>query len=61
MVVPGLLAVLTPIAVGLAFKYVRVTPGLAAGEPLGATLIVPCLEPSPSGKQPKNTSAGWPR
>jgi len=40
MVVPGLLAVLTPIAVGLAFKYVRVTPGLAAGEPLGATLMV---------------------
>lgn len=40
MVVPGLLAVLTPIAVGFAFKYLSVTPGLRAGEPLGATLMV---------------------
>jgi K(+)-stimulated pyrophosphate-energized sodium pump len=40
MVVPGLLAVLTPIAVGFAFKFLRVTPGLGAGEPLGATLMV---------------------
>jgi K(+)-stimulated pyrophosphate-energized sodium pump len=40
MVVPGLLAVLTPIAVGFTFKYIRVTAGLGAGEPLGATLMV---------------------
>ncbi len=40
MVVPGLLAVLTPIAVGFAFKFIRITPGLGAGEPLGATLMV---------------------
>ena len=40
MVVPGLLAVLTPIAVGFIFKYVAITPGLKAGEPLGATLMV---------------------
>ncbi len=40
MVVPGLLAVLTPVAVGFAFKYAKITPGLLAGEPLGATLMV---------------------
>ena len=40
MVVPGLLAVLTPIAVGFLFKYLVITPGLKAGEPLGATLMV---------------------
>src|SRR2546422_641104 len=40
MIVPGLLAVATPIAVGIFFRFVRVTPGLAAGEPLGATLMV---------------------
>ncbi len=40
MVVPGLLAVATPVAVGLFFRFVRVTPGLLAGEPLGGTLMV---------------------
>ena len=40
MVVPGLLAVLTPIAVGFTFKFIHVTAGLGAGEPLGATLMV---------------------
>jgi K(+)-stimulated pyrophosphate-energized sodium pump len=40
MVVPGLLAVLTPIAVGFLFKFLVITPGLKAGEPLGATLMV---------------------
>ena len=40
MVVPGVLAVATPLAVGLFFRFVRVTPGLPAGEPLGATLMV---------------------
>jgi len=40
MIVPGLLAVATPIAVGIFFRFVRVTPGLAAGEPLGGTLMV---------------------
>src|SRR5881398_2477421 len=40
MIVPGLLAVATPVAVGLFFRFVRVTPGLLAGEPLGGTLMV---------------------
>src|SRR3989441_12446709 len=40
MIVPGLLAVATPIAVGIFFRFVRVTAGLAAGEPLGGTLMV---------------------
>ncbi len=40
MVVPGVLAVLTPVAVGFIFKYLIITPGLKAGEPLGATLMV---------------------
>src|SRR5881396_2533348 len=40
MIVPGLLAVATPGAVGLFFRFVRVTPGLLAGEPLGGTLMV---------------------
>lgn len=40
MIAPGILAVATPIAVGLLFRFVRVTPGLSAGEPLGATLMV---------------------
>jgi len=40
MVVPGVLAVLTPVAVGFFFKYVVITPGLGAGEPLGATLMI---------------------
>src|SRR3989442_4466820 len=40
MIVPGLLAVATPVAVGVFFRFVRVTPGLAAGEPLGGTLMV---------------------
>ena len=40
MVVPGLLAVLTPIAVGFIFKYIHITPGLPAGEPVGGTLMV---------------------
>ena len=40
MVVPGVLAVATPVAVGIFFRFVRVTPGLPAGEPLGGTLMV---------------------
>ncbi|HEX9341232.1 MAG TPA: sodium-translocating pyrophosphatase [Thermoplasmata archaeon] len=40
MVIPGLLAVGTPIAVGFFFRFVRITPGLLAGEPLGGTLMV---------------------
>src|SRR5713226_1781907 len=40
MIVPGLLAVATPVAVGLFFRFVRITPGLLAGEPLGGTLMV---------------------
>src|SRR3990170_918077 len=40
MGVPGLLAGPTPIAGGFIFKYVAITPGLKAGEPLGATLMV---------------------
>jgi len=40
MIVPGLLAVVTPVAVGVFFRFVRVTPGLLAGEPLGGTLMV---------------------
>ena len=40
MIVPGLLAVATPVSVGLFFRFVRVTPGLLAGEPLGGTLMV---------------------
>src|SRR5207245_10108990 len=40
MNVPGLLAVATPVAVGVFFRFVRVTPGLLAGEPLGGTLMV---------------------
>src|SRR6266699_92803 len=40
MVVPGLLAVATPVAVGLFFRFVFVSPGLLPGEPLGGTLMV---------------------
>ena len=44
MIVPGLLAVTTPVAVGLIFKFVHITyingQPLAAGEPLGGTLMV---------------------
>jgi K(+)-stimulated pyrophosphate-energized sodium pump len=40
MVAPGLLTVLTPIVVGLVFKFVKITSGLSAGEPVGATLMV---------------------
>ncbi len=40
MVVPGVLAVLTPVAVGFIFKFVRITPNLPAGEPVGGTLMV---------------------
>jgi K(+)-stimulated pyrophosphate-energized sodium pump len=40
MVVPGVLAVATPVAVGIFFRFVRVTPSLPAGEPLGGTLMV---------------------
>ena len=40
MIVPGVLAVATPVAVGLFFRFVRVTPNLPAGEPLGGTLMV---------------------
>ena len=40
MVVPGLLAVATPVAVGLIFRFAVVTPGLRAAEPLGGTLMV---------------------
>jgi len=40
MIVPGVLAVLTPVAVGFFFKYVTITSGLKAAEPLGATLMV---------------------
>ncbi len=40
MIVPGLLAVATPVAVGIFFRFVRVTPGLVPGEPLGGTLMV---------------------
>ncbi|MEK6987135.1 MAG: sodium-translocating pyrophosphatase [Candidatus Thermoplasmatota archaeon] len=40
MVVPGLLAVVTPVAIGLIFRFVKITPGIQAGEPLGGTLMV---------------------
>jgi len=40
MVVPGLLAVATPVAVGLFFRFVVVSPGLGKGEALGGTLMV---------------------
>ncbi len=44
MIVPGLLAVVTPVAVGLIFKFVHITyingQPLAAGEPVGGTLMV---------------------
>jgi K(+)-stimulated pyrophosphate-energized sodium pump len=40
MVVPGVLAVATPVAVGLIFRFAVVTPGLQAAEPLGGTLMV---------------------
>ena len=40
MIVPGLLAVLTPVAVGFIFKYVHITPGIPAGEPVAGTLMV---------------------
>jgi len=40
MVVPGLLAIATPVAVGLIFRVAVVTPGLRAAEPLGGTLMV---------------------
>jgi K(+)-stimulated pyrophosphate-energized sodium pump len=50
MVVPGILAVATPVAVGLLFRFVKITyvldpvtrvlSPIPAGEPLGATLMV---------------------
>ncbi|HYU07232.1 MAG TPA: sodium-translocating pyrophosphatase [Thermoplasmata archaeon] len=40
MVVPGLLAVATPVGVGLLFRFVHVTAGLGKGEALGGTLMV---------------------
>ena len=40
MIVPGILAVATPVAVGLIFRVAVVTPGLRAAEPLGGTLMV---------------------
>ncbi len=44
MVVPGLLAVITPVAIGVIFKFVHITyiagEPLKAGEPLGGTLMV---------------------
>ena len=40
MIAPGLLAVLTPVFVGLIFRVVVITAGLKPGEPLGATLMV---------------------
>ena len=50
MVIPGILAVATPLAVGLIFRFVKITyvldpvtlrlSPLPAGEPLGATLMV---------------------
>ena len=40
MVVPGLLAVATPVAVGLFFRFVRVSANLNNGEALGGTLMV---------------------
>jgi len=50
MVVPGLLAVITPVAIGLIFKFVHITyvlntttgllEPLKAGEPVGGTLMV---------------------
>src|SRR6058998_3603744 len=50
MVVPGILAVATPLAIGLIFRFVKITyvidpvtlrlSPLPAGEPLGATLMV---------------------
>jgi len=40
MIAPGLLAVLTPVMVGLIFRVVVITSGLKPGEPLGATLMV---------------------
>lgn len=50
MVVPGILAVATPVAVGLIFRFVKITyilnpvtlrmDPIPAGEPLGATLMV---------------------
>src|SRR2546428_4621184 len=40
MIVPGLLAVATPVAVGFFFRFVRITPGLLGPEPLGGMLMV---------------------
>ncbi len=44
MVVPGLLAVITPVAIGVIFKFVHITyingQPLPAGEPVGGTLMV---------------------
>jgi K(+)-stimulated pyrophosphate-energized sodium pump len=44
MVVPGILAVATPVAVGLLFRFLKITyiagVPIPAGEPLGATLMV---------------------
>jgi len=44
MVVPGILAVATPIAIGLIFRFVKITyvngVPIPAGEPLGGTLMV---------------------
>src|SRR3989442_513824 len=40
MIVPGLLAVATPVAVGLFFRFVQITPGLRGAEPLGGMLMV---------------------
>src|SRR3989449_1777735 len=40
MIVPGLLAVATPVAVGFFFRFVRITPGLLGPEQLGGMLMV---------------------
>ncbi|HYT00519.1 MAG TPA: sodium-translocating pyrophosphatase [Thermoplasmata archaeon] len=44
MIVPGVLAVATPVAVGLVFRFVKITyiagSPIPAGEPLGGTLMV---------------------
>src|SRR5437870_2280987 len=40
MIVPGLLAVATPVAVGFFFRFVRITPGLLGPEPLRGMLMV---------------------
>ena len=40
MIVPGVLAVATPVAVGVVFRFVKITAGISAGEPLGGMLMV---------------------